>query len=221
MMKQSRLKLNRKKGRPPDLPVMNFSNQTMDYNEALQSNTWVAERKYADKIIYSCRKLNHKVKLDRLTKGEGNCFMISILQQLKSSDVYSHLSSELKTLADEMNPMNLRRQVTNFITTSNHPSIRNLKALYYPDPASSDPKTWKEYWERMLVNGHWPSHYFILATAWFVKHDIWIYDTSCTEEKPVYHISGNIDDPDKEAEHDDPLRVGLLTNIHYQSLLVD
>ena len=92
---------------------MDFTTQTMTYKEALRRNIWCSERQYADEILATCRKLNLGMKLDDLTKGEGNCFMISILQQLRSAEVYGHLNHDIKFLADKLDPMKLRTQVTN------------------------------------------------------------------------------------------------------------
>ena len=100
---------------------MNFQNQTLDYAEALKRNVWKSERQYAEEILATCRILKLQMKLDRLTKGEGNCFMVGILQQLRSPDIYSNLNQDLKHLADKMDPMKLRIQVTNFIQSRCHP----------------------------------------------------------------------------------------------------
>ena len=192
----------------------------MSYADALRRNIWSSERQYADEILATCRSLKLQMKLDRLTKGEGNCFMVSILQQLRSIEIYSHLNDEMKLLADKMDPMKLRKQVTTFIQSRYHPEIINLENSYYPDPdVQDDPQTWDQYWQRMLENCQWPSQYFVQATAWFLRHDLRIITTSSTRARPFIKISGNINDPDKAPEHAAPLWLGLKTDIHYQSLL--
>ena len=146
-MKRSRLKLSNKKGRPPDQEaVMSYSNQTMNYSDAVKNGSWEVERKMADRIQESCQRLDLPMKLDRLTKGEGNCFMVCVLQQLKSSDVYSNLSDDLKRLADGMDPMKLRTEVTGFVRKSRHPRVQMMKDSYLPDPTvQGDPRTWEDY----------------------------------------------------------------------------
>ena len=72
-------------------PLMNFSNQTLDYNESLEKKKWISERKHADLILASCRRFKLNLKLDRLTRGEGNCFMVAVLQQLRRPEVYENL----------------------------------------------------------------------------------------------------------------------------------
>ena len=41
------------------------------------------ERRIAEEIMAVVRKLDLPLKLDQLTKGEGNCFPIAIMQQCK------------------------------------------------------------------------------------------------------------------------------------------
>ena len=68
---------------------------------------------------------------------------------------------------------------------TNHPRVKLMKEMYIPDPAvEDDPKTWQEYWQRMLQDKQWPSQYFVQATAWSLSHDLWIMDTSCRKDFP-------------------------------------
>ena len=53
---------------------------TMDYTEALKDPGWDNERRWADKIMASNRRLVlDYFKLDKLTKGEGSCFPIAVV----------------------------------------------------------------------------------------------------------------------------------------------
>ena len=80
-MKRSRLKLNRKIKEPPD-----SIQQTMDYNEAIKRDTWKGERNAAEAILRHCRLHKLPMKLDMLTLGVGNCFMVAVLQQLNTPE---------------------------------------------------------------------------------------------------------------------------------------
>ena len=74
-------KLKKRKRSVP--PIMKPN--TMDYAESLKDPDWDTERKLADQIIDSVRRLGlTSFKLDKLTKGAGSCFMIAVLQQLSS-----------------------------------------------------------------------------------------------------------------------------------------
>ena len=45
--------------------------------DAFRYKTWTNERAWADEILKAVRQNGLEVKLDDLTKGDGNCFMIS------------------------------------------------------------------------------------------------------------------------------------------------
>ena len=94
-MKRSRLKLARKNKEPPDLRHQ----QTMEYSEAVRKDIWEGERRAADAILKHCRQLKLPMKLDRLTEGVGNCFMVAVLQQLRRTEVHNNLGNEIKQMA--------------------------------------------------------------------------------------------------------------------------
>ena len=82
----SRLKLKRRKRSTP--PNQRRPN-TMDYMEAAVDPAWQNEKNWADKIMESNKRLGLDFfKLDKLTKGEGSCFMIAIIQQLNRTEVF-------------------------------------------------------------------------------------------------------------------------------------
>ena len=73
---------------------------TMDYHEAMKDPGWDKERKWADAIMSSNRRLGlWHLKLDELTKGEGSCFMIAVVQQMRRNDIFDHLGEDDKHLA--------------------------------------------------------------------------------------------------------------------------
>ena len=217
-MKRSRLKLSRKIKEPPDL-----IQQTMDYDEAAKKDTWKGERNAADAILRHCRLHKLPMKLDRLTLGVGNCFMVAALQQLKTPEVHQNLNDELKQMAIDLDHMKLRRQVVDFIQKNeDREQVKYMKEIFVPDPAVVDgPKTWEEYWEKMLIDCTWASGDFVQATAWFLKHNIWIIDTSCIEGNPFLTIHGHMNDEGSLPANVEPLLIGSSTGRHFQSLLFD
>ena len=60
------------------------------------------ERELADKIMTNLKKKGLNFKLDDLTQGKGNCFMVSILQQMKRKDVQEYLSEEQKAIKSSL-----------------------------------------------------------------------------------------------------------------------
>ena len=218
-MKRSRLKLTKRVKDPPDLRIQ----QIMDYSEAVKNDTWSGERMAADAILKHCRNLNLPLKLDKLTLGVGNCFMVAVLQQLKTPDVYNSVSDELKQLADELNQMKLRSLVVEFIRQEvDHPKVIQMRETFAPDlQVLNGPNSWEEYWEMMLLDCNWASGEFVQATAWYLDCDIWIMGTSCTRQLPFIKVSGNMSDGESLPTNVHPLLIGQTTGTHFQSLLFD
>ena len=106
-MKRSRLKLNKKNKEPPD----SGHHQTMEYGEAIKKDIWEGERRAADAILKHCQLLKLPIKLDSLTLGVGNCFMVAVLQQLRRPELHNNLGDELKQMSVGLDQMKLRRFV--------------------------------------------------------------------------------------------------------------
>ena len=85
--------------------------EMMDYMEAKQNNVWKIERELADDIIASLTRngVIDVFKIDKLTKGKGNCFMIATIQQLRREEVYEKSRPEVREIAASMNQRFLRR----------------------------------------------------------------------------------------------------------------
>ena len=56
------------------------------------------EGKIASEIMKTVRALGLPLKLDKLTEGQGNCFPIAIIQQLRMLEIYEQLKLKEKTL---------------------------------------------------------------------------------------------------------------------------
>ena len=190
------MELSQRQRKRTDPPDKWNSEETMDYNKAKEQMVWAKERELADRLVKSLEAngTDDVFKLDKLTKGAGNCFMISTMQQLRKEDVYEVCSSEIKELADRMNHRNLRLSVFNWVMQHlNHPKIIGMKELYNIDQAvkkdlGERTRTWNEYWNHMLMDGIWADSWFIQATAYFLGMDYWIMDTSCTKEHPYFQV---------------------------------
>ena len=218
-MKKSRLKLTKKIKEPPD----SKHQQTMEYSEAVKKDIWNGERRAADALIRHCKELKLPMKLDKLTQGVGNCFMVAVLQQLGRPELHNNLNNNLKKIAVDLDQMKLRALVVEFIRhKKDHPQVTYMRDRFAPDPeVVNGPKSWEEYWERMLLNCNWADGDFVQATAWYLHHDLWIFDTSCTEQLPFFKINGNMNDTEGMPTDVSPLLIGSTTGDHYQSLLID
>ena len=212
-------KLKKKKKRKRERPDI------MDYHEAMKDSAWENEIRWADEIMSSNRRLGlRNFKLDKLTKGEGSCFPIAVLQQLNREEVFAFLGEDLRRLAETIDYHLLRQKVKEFITILkwNSWKVMELKNLFSIDQAAKatagEPtKTWEEYWESMLVDTEWADGYFIQATAWYLEMDIQIMDTKCNEVEPYYTIDGDF----AGEGCSDILYIGYYSEVHYQSLMID
>ena len=213
----------RKRSDPPD-KGNKWEEETINYEDSYESNSWNEERRLADEIVKSMRRNNNNVfKLDRLTRGRGNCYHVATLQQLNRDEVYERARPEVKEIAESMDHRKLRKGVKNWIEKhSDHPKVVGMKKLYDLDQIvkrdkGEETKTWQEYWDHMLKDGIWADSWFIQATAWFLKLHLWIMDTRCTADEPYFTIEGNLEEDDLCYE---VLYLGLVHETHYQSLLI-
>ena len=85
------------------------------------------ERRLADEILKTVRRLDLPLKLDTITEGKGNCFPLSILAQCKRSEIFQKLEKSVKSLIMKNDPTFLRSAVHSFVTKSRHPTIQAYK----------------------------------------------------------------------------------------------
>ena len=107
-------------------------NQTLSYSSSLTQAGWEIERNAADSIVKMMRHLRLPVDLDDLTRGEGDCMIIALLQQLRRPQVYRILSQEIKSLVSEktisLDSLNVfRLTVWDYAMTSEDPQVRLIK----------------------------------------------------------------------------------------------
>ena len=73
----------------------------MDYELSKSYNDkWSGERSWADTIMANMRRVGLSFKLDKLTRGNGSCLLIAVLQQLKRRELYSKLTEQVKQMVD-------------------------------------------------------------------------------------------------------------------------
>ena len=203
--------------RPPDKRRRKDVSEVnvMDYSTSLATSSWDIERGLADKIMNHVNKHRLSLRLDNLTRGRGNCFMIAILQQLQQDHVYNLLSHHVQRLADEFCHKKFRKAIRNYVFNSHDTRISEIKNNYnVAKSAGVYSESWYQYWQGMMKEGKWADVFFVQATAVFLNMDLKIVDTACNEESPFYIIKA------KEASAPlATLSIGLVTNIHYQSLI--
>ena len=173
-----------------------------------QDLEWAKERGWAKRILQHITKIKQPYRLDRLTKGNGSCLMIALMQQLRREEIYHKANSEVQELARSLDHREFRKRVKLFTTRTQDPRLRELKDHYN---SSAEPKTWNQYWEDML-EVTWADHYFIRASAIYLEFNIEIITTSTTKEHPSIAVPCGL--PGKES-----LWIGNITDLHYQSIL--
>ena len=131
---------------------------TMDYQEAMKDPAWDNERKWADAIMESNRRLGlWFLKLDELTKGEGSCFVIAVVQQLRREEIFDHLGEDHKQLARTMAHHLLRIYVKDFICRLkwNDPRVLELKEIFNVDQAAKQKQVKNQRHGRSIGKGCW------------------------------------------------------------------
>ena len=166
------------------------------------ASTWVdeevpfqAERSIAEKIMETVNMLGLPLKLDQLTKGEGNCFLVAIIQQCKRPEIFSELRPLIKRLVNNrIGHATLRSSIKDFITKSKLPSVARLKAQYEEFDSNARGENWEQYWQRMTQDKEWVDFWFVQATAWFLQLDLYVVDCASKDNQPFIPVSGNIMD---------------------------
>ena len=197
--------------------------QTLSYSRSLTQAGWEIERNAADSIVKMMRHLRLPVDLDDLTRGEGDCMIIALLQQLRRPQVYRILSQEIKSLVSEktisLDSINVfRLTVWDYARTSEDPQVRlikeNFERLYSV--------TWASHWEKLIQQGEWGDQIFLECTALYLRLNILILSTSNTEENPFTQVTGIVTGSASNETIPDQSRPDLIlgyTGSHYQSLL--
>ena len=179
-----------------------------------------SEKKLAQEIMDVVCKLQLPLKLDELTRGEGNCFPLAVLQQCKRKEIFSYIRPSVKRIVSVKDGHSvLRREVTKFIMTSKTQRISKFRTQYEETDGAFNNVPWNEYWTKMVTDKTWVDFWFIQATAWYLQLDMWIITTSSTYSSPYIEISGNLEECG--IPFDRPiLLLGTKSNCHYQSLLL-
>ena len=74
---------------------------------------WSGEREWGTAIMEKMRSVGLHFKLDKLTRGNGSCLMIAVLQQLNQPELYSQLPEEVKPMVDSLDFQSFRWFVRN------------------------------------------------------------------------------------------------------------
>ena len=213
--KKKKIKLN-----PPEV-IPRVSKDTIDFTESLQNSSWDNERKWAGEIMDSNRRYGLHYCLDKLTRGQGSCFFVAVLQQMNRRKVIMVASDEGEDLASTMDTQLLRNLVVQMMRNSRNPKIREIENDYnmargvikIPPMAP-----WDTYLQSMLKEATWADTYIIRATALFLEMNIQIIDIAPKRGPNTYTYNGD-PDPNSFDGARETLHIGVINNTHFQSLL--
>ena len=187
--------------------------QTLSISRSLERGIWVMERNAAESIMGVLR--SYPVELDHLTRGEGDCMIIALLQQCRRPQVVPILPPRIKSLASQETITAdsidvFRLAIWDYVRTSKDPKIEEMKENFH---SSNHPSiTWDSHWEKLIKQGEWGDEIFLQCTAIHLGVNILIFSTSSVEKNPFTHLKGT----------EDPSRPDFIvgyTGNHYQSLL--
>ena len=77
----------------------------MDYMETFGiGEDWTNSRLLADEMMRTIEGLKEEYGLDQITLGDGQCFMTSVIQQIRRPEVNCRLSSKWQSLSRHLDP---------------------------------------------------------------------------------------------------------------------
>ena len=118
----------------------------MSLKESYQYTSWETFRNIGLEIFEHAKKIGLNLELDNLTRGNGSCFMIAVLQQCNRRDVKMYLQDDVLKMATDLNFMAFRKAVISFMIHSSHPSVLAYKRRYETNAMPVTKKNWVEYW---------------------------------------------------------------------------
>ena len=178
---------------------------------------WELERSVGIELEALIEERKLPFKLDKLTKGNGSCWMISVFQQCKRTEIWLYLPDDIRTLVENMDTDGLRNAVANFMLSSNHPKIRTYKERYERNDGSE--VSWNALWNMMRNPTKWADQNFMQGTAWLLGVDIMILNSKSINGIINFNkFSGNLEEEDVPSIVP-PMTIGYRTRCHFQSIL--
>ena len=114
--------MDQREKEPPDRVTM------MDYGETFgQGEDWENSRILADEMMRTIPGLREEYGLDQITLGDGQCYMTSVIQQLRRPEVNSCLSPKWQSISRHLDPRGFKFQVKRFMNSSSHPRVQFIK----------------------------------------------------------------------------------------------
>ena len=174
-----------------------------------------------DELKKTIEQCGLPLKLDDITGGDGNCWVRGVVQQLERTEI--QIQRNIRTMEvqegiREKSYLRLKKEISKFMTSSQHPTIQTAKTEFEESIGLTDDISWEDFWKKMEKDGEWANGTMVQATAWFLGCDIHIVLTTAEYRAPFITIFGNLEDTQKNCSGN-PLWIGSNSHRHYQSLL--
>ena len=96
------------------------------------------------------------LKLDDITGGDGNCWVRGVVQQLERTEIQIQPNIRTMEVLDgirEESYLRLKKEISKFMTSSQHPTIQTAKTEFEESIGLTDDISWEDFWEKMEKDG--------------------------------------------------------------------
>ena len=187
---------------------------------------------YEEQLIEAIQRSGQHLKLDRPTRGDGNCCSRALIQQCQRAPVKLFLQSRGLTIKTFMQ---LKQKVAEFIKANlNTQKVRNLVESFNHSQRNMHleglrSRTWRKYWSDMQKNAEdesgerwwecWADDTWLQAASWYLDMPIVIIWAGDATERQVMSTTDGTWSPIADGEVRPFLYLGYIVRAHYQSLL--
>ena len=138
--------------------MSSIPSMVLSFREAESRKIFVLERQAATKLMEVVEKIDCKLVLDKLTKADGNCMIIAMIQQCQRADISRHLPAHIQDLVQgtitPSKTSQFRAAVHQFVTDNKtDPNIQYISSFLT--------KSFEEYWSEMLQDAVWGDPYIL------------------------------------------------------------
>ena len=187
---------------------------------------------YEEQLIEAIQRSGQHLKLDRPTRGDGNCCSRALIQQCQRAPVKLFLQSRGVTINTFMQ---LKQNVAQFIKANlNTQKVRNMVENFNHSQRNMHleglrSRTWRKYWSDMQKNAEdesgerwwecWADDTWLQAASWYLDMPIVIIWAGDATERQVMSTTDGTWSPIADGEVRPFLYLGYIVRAHYQSLL--
>jgi hypothetical protein len=107
--------------------------------------------------------------LDEPTKGDGNCWVRAVVQQLERPEILQQVNArtrEVMKVSKSNRYLVLKSKIAEFATTSEHPTITEAKESFQTKGQGMvDQVFWEDHWKVLGKDKEWSDENMVQATA--------------------------------------------------------